>query len=137
MKSKTNRLNTINTHVITSYSIHYTKLYESVLLTSCTGTKCKLKIETVDVKAPFEMPAISYPDFKACPNFVITDFGAVPGNQQKTSEAIAKAIDAANEAGGGSVVIPQGEWLTGTIHLKSNVNLYLSKDAVLLFPSQK
>jgi len=102
-------------------------------LTSCSGSKNKLKIKTVSVKAPFEMPAISYPDFSNCPDFVITDFGAVPGDQQKTSEAIAKAIDAANEAGGGSVIIPEGEWLTGTVHFKSNVNLHLQKGATLLF----
>ncbi len=79
------------------------------------------------------MPAISYPDFSDCPAFLITDFGAAQGDQQKTSKAIAKAIDAANQIGGASVVIPEGEWLTGTIHFKSNVNLHLQKGAVLLF----
>lgn len=108
-------------------------LVSSILLTSCTGAKNKLKVKTIDVKAPFEMPAISYPDFNNCPKFLITDFGAVTGDQQITSEAIAQAIDAASEAGGGSVIIPAGEWLTGTIHFKSNVNLHLEKDAVLLF----
>jgi polygalacturonase len=103
------------------------------LATSCSGTKNKLGMDKIEVKAPFEMPAISYPDFSNCPTFSVTDFGAEKGDQQKTSQAIARAIDAANEAGGGSVIIPAGEWLTGTIHLKSNVNLHLQKNAVLLF----
>lgn len=47
--------------------------------------------------------------------------------------AIAAAIDEANKAGGGVVVVPEGEWLTGKIHFKSNVNLYLNKGATLLF----
>ena len=41
------------------------------------------------------------------------------------TEAIKKAIDECNKSGGGRVVIPKGEFLTGAIHLKSNVNLYL------------
>jgi polygalacturonase/lysophospholipase L1-like esterase len=90
-------------------------------------------INELKVKAPFDMPAILVPDFSRCPKINITDFGAVPGNKVKTSQAIAKAIDQANKNDGGVVVIPEGEWLTGKIHLKSNVNLHLSKGAVLLF----
>jgi len=87
----------------------------------------------VVVKAPFEMPAIKIPDFSKCKQFSITDFGAIKGNKEKTSEAINKAIAKANKAGGGIVVIPEGEWLTKKIHFKSNVNLHLNKGAVLLF----
>lgn len=87
----------------------------------------------VVVKAPFEMPAIKIPDFSNCKEFLITDFGAVKGDKEKTSEAISKAIAKANKAGGGIVVIPEGEWLTKKIHFKSNVNLHLNKGAVLLF----
>jgi len=105
----------------------------AISLTFCTGTRNKIKVHKINVKAPFDMPAISYPDFGVCPEFVITDFGAVQGDQQKTSEAIANTVAAANQVGGGTVVIPKGEWLTGTIHLKSNVNLHLEKGAILLF----
>ena len=90
-------------------------------------------IRDVKVEAPFEMPFIKIPDFSNCRQFSITNFGAVPGNQEKTSQAIARAIDEANKAGGGTVVIPEGEWLTGQIHLKSNVNLHLNEGAVLVF----
>src|SRR6185503_17511876 len=44
-----------------------------------------------------------------------------------------KAIAACNKAGGGRVVVPQGTFLTGAIHLKSNVNLVVSKDATIKF----
>lgn len=79
------------------------------------------------------MPAITYPDFSNCEEFSITDFGAKQGDQEQTSKAISEAISEANKTGGGIVVIPEGEWITGQIHLKSNVNLHLSKGAVLLF----
>jgi len=88
---------------------------------------------TVSVEAPFDMPDITIPDFSNCPEFNITDFGAVPGNKEKTSLAIEKAIEKANKVGGGKVIIPKGEWLTGKIHLKDNVNLHLNKNATLVF----
>ncbi|HSD07928.1 glycoside hydrolase family 28 protein, partial [Flavobacterium sp.] len=68
-----------------------------------------------------------------CKKLIITDFGAVSGNKVKISNAINAAISKANKMGGGIVVIPKGEWITGKIHFKSNVNLHLEKDAVLLF----
>ncbi|MBE7171489.1 MAG: glycoside hydrolase family 28 protein [Williamsia sp.] len=90
-------------------------------------------VQQLTVKAPFNMPRINVPDFSRCAKFFITDCGAVQNDQQKTSAAIAQAIDKASKAGGGIVVVPKGEWLTGKIHFKSNVNLHLDKGAVLLF----
>jgi len=59
----------------------------------------------------------------------ILDFGAV--RNQLSTPAIQKAIDACNEAGGGTVVVPAGIYITGTIILKSNINLYLEQGAEL------
>lgn len=86
----------------------------------------------VSVNAPFEMPSVNelyFPDR----DFVITNYGAVPGNVEATTKAIAKAISECNAAGGGRVVIPAGRWMTGPVHLKSFVNLYLSDSAVVEF----
>ena len=66
-------------------------------------------------------------------DFDITKYGAKAGASNDSSEALSKAIEACNKAGGGRVVVPAGEFLTGAVHLKSNVNLYLSKDATLKF----
>lgn len=65
--------------------------------------------------------------------FSIVDYGAVKGGETVNTEAIAKAIAACNKAGGGRVVIPEGEWLTGPIHFQSNVNLHLEENAILRF----
>jgi polygalacturonase len=64
--------------------------------------------------------------------YVITSFGARDDGQTVNTPAIQKAIDACHEAGGGSVVIPPGEFVTGSIQLRSNVNLYLEQGARLL-----
>jgi polygalacturonase len=65
--------------------------------------------------------------------FPITDFGAV-SNDGKTmnTSAFAKAIQAAVDAGGGIVKVPEGKWLTGAIELKSKVTLNLDSGATLL-----
>lgn len=69
----------------------------------------------------------------AFPNrdFVITKYGARPGAD--ASNAIGKAIAACVRAGGGRVVVPAGEFLTGPIHLRSRVNLHIDSGAVLRF----
>jgi polygalacturonase len=66
--------------------------------------------------------------------FDVTQFGAVGDGQTDCTEAIAKAIDACAAKGGGHVVIPAGEFLTGAIHLKSDVDLHLAAtNSVLKF----
>jgi unsaturated rhamnogalacturonyl hydrolase len=65
--------------------------------------------------------------------FRITDYGASTGADADVSDAIRQAIDACAAAGGGRVVVPAGEYLTGPIHLKSNVELHLEGGATLKF----
>jgi polygalacturonase len=87
---------------------------------------------TIKVEAPFPMQPIKefiYPD----KDFVITDYGAKPGGETDNTKAITAAIEACYKAGGGRVVVPDGIWLTGPVHFKSNVNLYLEENAVLSF----
>lgn len=110
----------------------------AVVLVALTSYSCKQSAPTVgetrvEVTAPFAMPVILIPDFSNCDRLLITAFGAEPNDQAKTTAAIAQAIDRAHTLGGGMVVIPPGEWHTGTIHLKSNVNLHLDSGAVLRF----
>ncbi len=66
-------------------------------------------------------------------DFDITRYGAAAGGQKDCTQAIAKAIAACSAAGGGRVVVPAGVFLSGAIHLKSNVNLYVSHGATLRF----
>lgn len=103
-----------------------------LLLLLLVGCSSAPKYDTVEVEAPFAMEPIKLFRF---PNkaFPITQYGAEQGDVEKNSVAIAKAITACHGAGGGRVVIPKGEWLTGPIHFKSNVNLHLEEGAVLLF----
>lgn len=62
----------------------------------------------------------------------IVDYGAVGDGVTMNTAAIQKAIDAASEAGGGRVLVPEGKFLTGPFKLASRINLHLAKDSMLL-----
>jgi polygalacturonase len=83
-------------------------------------------------QVPQILARIKAPVFPAR-DFVITNYGAVAGGTTDCTAAIGKAIDACAGAGGGRVVVPSGEFFTGAIHLKSNVNLHLNEGATLKF----
>ncbi|MGK7396676.1 MAG: glycoside hydrolase family 28 protein [Candidatus Cyclobacteriaceae bacterium M3_2C_046] len=63
-------------------------------------------------------------------DYNIIDFGA--RENALSTEAIQNAVDACHQAGGGKVVVPAGSYITGTIILKSQVNLHLQAGATLL-----
>ncbi|MEC7415318.1 MAG: glycoside hydrolase family 28 protein, partial [Bacteroidota bacterium] len=62
-------------------------------------------------------------------NYNIKDFGALAGTNVINTVAINKAILKCSNDGGGRVIIPAGEFITGTLHLKSDVNLHLERGA--------
>ena len=64
-------------------------------------------------------------------DFDVRDFGAKGDGAAKDTAAIQQAVDAAQAAGGGRVVLPAGTYLSGTVWLKSGVELHLAKGAVL------
>lgn len=69
-------------------------------------------------------------------DFLITDFGAKADGQTDSSKAIAAAITACHNAGGGRVIVPKGEFRTAKIHLLSQVNLHLEEGCRLAFSTQ-
>lgn len=82
------------------------------------------------------LPTAQLPVFKK-DTFNIAKFGAVSNTASINTESILAAIDKCNKNGGGVVVIPKGDWVTGPIKLKSNVNLHLDKGAILEFSKDK
>ncbi|MGH7942215.1 MAG: glycoside hydrolase family 28 protein, partial [Limisphaerales bacterium] len=65
--------------------------------------------------------------------FPVTQYGAVGDGVTDCTEAFRKAIGECSRAGGGTVIVSDGTFLTGAIHLKSNVNLHVQKGATILF----
>ncbi len=65
----------------------------------------------------------------------VRNFGAAGDGKTLDTAAINKAIDAAAAAGGGTVFFPAGVYASYSIHLKSNVCLYLDQGATILAAS--
>src|SRR5690349_1679739 len=63
--------------------------------------------------------------------FNVRSYGAAGDGKNLDSPAIDKAIQAAAEAGGGTVYLPSGTYLSGTIHLLSNIHLLIDMGATI------
>ena len=65
--------------------------------------------------------------------FPVTRFGAAGDGVTDCTAAFKTAIAACNARGGGHVIVPEGNFFTGAIHLLSNVDLHLEDGATILF----
>lgn len=72
------------------------------------------------------------PEFRE-QRFVITDYGAVGDGTTDCTNAFRNTIAACAADGGGHVVVPSGTFLTGAIHLQSNVDLNVTSGATIKF----
>src|SRR5579883_1167564 len=98
-------------------------LRRSFLKAAASGALCGRALAADDPWAQVKtiLDRIRAPQFPDR-DFDITRFGARPDGKIDCTDAFRKAIEACNKAGGGRVVVPAGEYLTGAIHLRSNVN---------------
>ena len=95
-----------------------------------------LKKSAFEEKYAYELPKVCLPAFRR-DTYNIVRYSAKPDGITLNTQAINQAIDMANQAGGGVVIVPSGLWLTAGIVLKSNVNLHLDKGAFVLFTDDK
>src|SRR5688572_16004246 len=63
----------------------------------------------------------------------VLNFGAKNDSSKLATQAIAAAIRAASKKGGGTIYFPAGKYLTGPIHLKSNITIFIDAGAELHF----
>ena len=82
------------------------------------------------------LPKAAVPVFKK-DTFNIVKYGAKADGITLNTKSINNAISDCSAKGGGVVVIPQGLWVTGPVVLKSNVNLHVSRAAILQFTDDK
>ena len=67
----------------------------------------------------------------------IVDYGAVADGETNNAAVIQKAVNECHENGGGRVTVPPGRYMSGSIQLKSNVDLHLEMGAVLISSLRK
>jgi len=94
----------------------------------------RLKADAPEWNAVPEILARIIPPQFPARYFDITQYGAIPDGRTDCSGAIARAMAACDAAGGGHVVVPAGDFLTGPLHLQSNLDLHLAAtNSVLRF----
>lgn len=103
----------------------------SFILASCS-LEAKNPYDKFYKDLPFEMVRLKAPVFPKY-SVKLTDFGGVGDGVTMNTEAFGKAFEALEKKGGGKLIVPAGVWYTGPIVMKSNVNLYLEKGALILF----
>jgi polygalacturonase len=113
---------------------------KSIVLFSVAVTlvlSCGKQVSAVSQTSPWKKMDLiikSIPETKFLnKEYNINDFGAVADGKTMNTAAFENAIKACAENGGGKVIVPNGRYLTGAIHLESNVNLHLEDKAEILF----
>ncbi len=105
-------------------------------VTSATAAQKRARISNqawlVAAKIYREIKAPHFPNRE----FLATDFGAKGDGVSDNSQAFAAAIAQCHQLGGGRVRVSKGQFLTGPIHLLSNVNLHLDDGCILLFSTK-
>lgn len=116
-----------------NYRYQLLSLAALLLLAACKKQDTDYPIDkAVYNRLPFKMEEVqlpSFPDYQVS----ITEFGAVPDGITLNTKAFNDAINHVYEKGGGTVVVPEGLWLTGPIEMRSNVNLYTEYNALVYF----
>lgn len=134
-------------HVFLMFTRNSTKMiinriiaYKSIVFASIMVVltiSCAKKVTAVPESDPWknmELTIKSLPQTKfQDKTYNINDFGAVADGKTLNTLAFEKAIKTCTENGGGKVLVPNGKYLTGAIHLESNVNLHLEDHAEILF----
>ena len=112
-----------------------TLLFAAVLLSAaCSGGQKRPQngFQSLYDNLPFEMDVISRPVIPSR-SVSITEFGGNGNGTAMNTEAFASAIEHLTKSGGGRLVVPAGVWRTGPIELKSNIDLHVEPNAVVVF----
>jgi polygalacturonase len=70
--------------------------------------------------------------FGVASTFNVREYGAIGDGQVLDSPAIQSAIDLCAKQGGGTIYLPAGQYLTGSLFLRNNISLHLDSGAVIL-----
>ena len=106
-----------------------------ILMVFCIKGTCGINEQKAWAVADSISKTITEPVFRD-KVYNIVDFGAIANGKAISTAAINAAINKCSMEGGGRVLITNGTFLTGAIHLKSNVELHIDGSAVLKFSTE-
>ncbi len=118
------------------FGIIFTSLFLFFVNSSCTRNASKtVDFDTAWKKTAAILSQIHEPEFQDV-TYNLNDFGGVGNGLSDNKAVFDSIIKVCSERGGGKIIVPAGVFkVNGPIHLKSNINLYLSKGAKISFGS--
>ena len=93
-----------------------------------------MEVSNLKIAAILLLPSLA---LCAGPPFNVREYGAKADGTTLDTEAFRAAIQAAKKAGGGTVFVPAGHYVSGPIELVSNLVLYFDAGAVVRFPAMR
>ena len=102
------------------------------LLLCSSARKEKREFDALYKDLPFKMEKVSRPSIPSR-KVDIRDFGGRGDGSFLNTEAFKNAIASLASKGGGHLVVPEGIWFTGPITLVDNIDLHVSKGAIIVF----
>ena len=84
-----------------------------------------------------QVKPVTFPDNKVNLAKYAAQLNVHPNSDELCTEAFRMAIDELVSLGGGHLIVPRGQWKTGPIELKSNIDLHLNRGAVIVFSQNK
>src|SRR6516164_2316841 len=93
-----------------------------------------MEVSNLKIAAILLLPSLA---LCAGPPFNVREYGAKADGTTLDTEAFRAAIQAAKKAGGGTVFVPAGHYVSGPIELVSNLILYFDAGAVVRFPAMR
>ncbi len=91
-----------------------------------------MRIKIVCCIAICLMAIRSFAQSAPSPVYNVKNYGASGDGKTTDTKAINSAIDSAASKGGGTVYLPAGNYLCGSIHLKSNISLFIDQGATIM-----
>lgn len=107
-----------------------------VLIWVCSRPIWAANYDSVYTQLPFPMEK---PMMPVIPDLTVslTEYGGKGDGETLNTHAFEKAISDLSQRGGGHLIVPEGVWVTGPIVMKSNIDLHVVKNAIVLFTSDK
>ncbi|MDE6416787.1 MAG: glycoside hydrolase family 28 protein [Duncaniella sp.] len=108
----------------------------TAVLALVAGAACASSYEAYYSDLPFAARPLEAPSIPEL-TVKLSDFGGVADGVTLNTAAISRAIDHLSSKGGGHLVLDEGVWLSGPITMKSNIDLHVEHNAILLFTNDK
>ena len=122
-----------------SMALWLSSLGALALISSCRGgyvTNSTYEFSSYYDALPFKMAKVSRPSIPDR-EVLLSDFGGNGNGTASNTDAFAAAMDYLSSQGGRHLVVPAGIWLTGPIEIKSNIDLHITRNAIILFDADR